>query len=308
MKDVRVVIATRGSKLSLVQADVVADALQKHSNAKIELKVVKTRGDIFGNIPLQELEGKGFFAKEVDQVVMREEADIAVHSLKDVPSDVPKRIALAAVLPRASPLDALVSRSREKFEDLPKAAVIGTSSSRRKAALLRLRPDLSIEPIRGNLDTRLKKLTNGLYDAIVVAEAGLKRMGLEERATSVFTIDEMTPSPCQGIIGVHVKVDNRKIIELVERINDEKTLLEALMEREVLKIVGGGCRVPMGVFARALDNMLDIVCALYSPDGSRHVYVKEGGPIERALETARRAAKYIQREGEPILSSIRVTG
>lgn len=302
-----VVVATRGSKLSLIQAKALITALKSHADVKPKLKIVKTTGDMHRNTPLHEIGGKGLFEKEVDLAVARGDADIAVHSLKDVPSRVPENIQLTAVLPRESPLDALISKSHLKLRDLPSSSVIGTSSSRRRAALLHLRPDLRVEPIRGNLDTRLRKLETQHYDAIVVAEAGLKRLGLGGVVDEVFGEDEIVPAPCQGAIGVFTRVDDGEITRLVGRVNHETSMLEVSMEREFLRIVGGGCYVPVGVLARARNGGVEMISALYSSDGSKRVSVREIGTEDEALEVARRTAETVLEEGGSILTSLGVS-
>ncbi len=250
-------LATRGSKLALAQAAEVSKALE-NVGVKTELVIVKTKGDLIKNMTVKEL-GKGTFEKEVNAAVLRGEADVAVHSLKDVPtSGVP--LSLAAALPRASPWDVLVSS--KPLKDLPPNSKVGTSSSRRKGAILRLRNDLQLVDIRGNLDTRLDKMEKGFYDALVTSEAALHRLGVNTPYYK-FSLDKMVPAAGQGAIAVFAK--EREIIRILQKINDQRTLEEVSLERKVLEGIGASCLTPIGVFVHMLRDTFKMSVGFYGP-------------------------------------------
>jgi len=241
----RLIVGTRGSKLALAQTGKVVERLK--DRYEVEIKIVKTAGDIMKDKPLYEFKGMGAFVRALDIELAGKKIDVAVHSFKDVPSRRVEGTVIAAVIERDSPCDALISRDGKTLEELKSGAVIGTSSLRRRAQLKRIRNDLQFENLRGNLDTRLRKLRDGFYDAIIVAEAGLQRLGLDreieyQRLEPSFVV----PSANQGIIAVATREGEE---ELVSFLNDEKTWLEAMVERAVIRELGVGCAVPVGVYA-----------------------------------------------------------
>lgn len=300
-------IATRRSKLSIKQVGLVLSALKtRFPNVNAELIFVKTKGDVYSDLPPVKIGSKGIFEKEVNLAVLRGEADIAVHSLKDVPTQVSEDLTLAAVLPRESPLEALISRGDLRLEELPKGATIGTSSVRRRAALHCIRPDLRIEHLRGNVDTRINKLDAGMFEAILLAEAGLRRLGLGGRITQIFPPEEITPAPCQGAIGVYARRDNAEVLRALREIDDPNTRVEVMVEREVTKRVGGGCFAPLGVLAKASDDAVRVIASLYSPIGRRRLIVKEELPRDRVGELVDRICQRLMKEGEDILSEVKV--
>jgi len=252
------ILGSRGSALALAQTEHVRSLLQE-KGIQTTLKIVKTSGDAFADRPLYEI-GAGVFVREIDELMLRGEIDIAVHSMKDVPTERPTGIILSAVLRRNSPYDVLVSDY--KFEDLPEGAVIGTSSMRRRAQLLRLRPDLEIKGIRGNVDTRLRKLRKGDYDGIVLAEAGLKRMQIDVDAERLPTI----PSAGQGAIAV---VTRKNVDDGIRQLNHEPSRIETEVERSILGVLGGGCIVPIGALARLRDGTITAKAEILSLDGRR---------------------------------------
>ncbi|HID72339.1 TPA: hydroxymethylbilane synthase [Candidatus Micrarchaeota archaeon] len=303
----RIRVATRRSKLSIKQVNLVLSALKsRHPELEAELVFVKTKGDIHADIPPTKIGSKGIFEKEVNLAVLRGEADVAVHSLKDVPSEVSEGLVLAAVLPRESPLEALVSRERLKLEELPEGAVVGTSSIRRRAALRCLRPGLEVRHLRGNVDTRIRKLQMGMYDAILVAEAGLKRLGFDNLIAQVFAPTEITPAPCQGVIGVYAREGDGEVLGLLREVSDERTYAEAAIEREVTRRVGGGCFTPLGVCARVEGSKVTVIASLYSPTGRRKVTVVEEGDVSRRDAVVDKVSERLLREGEDVLSEARV--
>ncbi len=280
-------VAARGSKLSLRQVELAMEWFRRSiPNLDYEVVVVKTRGDIHQDKPFHMIGGKGVFEKEVNIAVLEGRADIAVHSLKDVPSVVDPRLALAGVPPRDPPYDVIVVRRgmEPSLEALPAGAVVGTSSARRRAAILHLRRDLRVEHLRGNVDTRLRKLLSGMYDAIILAEAGLVRLLplLPDEVRDAISYARLEPSqvppaPGQGIIGVYALAERRDLVEAFRRASDKAALVEARAERAFLATFGGGCHVPVGALARLEDGALRLTAVLYSQDGSKRIVVEEEG-------------------------------
>ncbi len=293
------------------QVEIAMEWLRRSiGDLEYEVLVVKTRGDIHQDKPFHMIGGKGVFEKEVNIAVLEGRADVAVHSLKDVPSSVDPRLALGLTPPRDPPFDLLVTRGElePSLEKLPKGAVVGTSSARRRAAVLHVRPDLRVEHLRGNVDTRLRKLLAGHYDAIIIAEAGLFRLmsELPGEVRSAIRYSRLPPSlvppaPGQGIIGVYTLASRRDLLGLLRGASDEHALREALAERAFLATFGGGCHVPVGALAEHKDGRLVLRAVLYSQDGSKRVEVVEEGDVDDPVALGvsvglalRRAAK---REG-----------
>ena len=242
------------------QANWIKASLEKiHSGIKIELLSIKTTGDIILDVPLAKVGGKGLFVKEIEEALLRKEADLAVHSMKDVPADLPAGLHIAAICEREDPSDALIARAQntehrvqtiESFKDLPHGAVVGTSSLRRSCQLLNKRPDIKIAQLRGNLDTRIKKLDEGQYDAIVVAAAGMKRLGMAERITETLGHDITLPAIGQGAVGIECRRDDKHINDLLKPLNHYETSVCVRAERAFLKKLEGGCQVPIAGYAR----------------------------------------------------------
>ena len=265
-------IGTRGSKLALAQANLVSGLLAKNG-VRTELKIIKTSGDTFTDRPLYQVSGVGAFVREIDDRMVAGEIDIGVHSMKDVPTERPPELTIAAVMKRDSPYDFLLTRDGTKLKDLPEGAIIGTTSLRRRAQLLRFRPDLQIKDLRGNIDTRLRKLREGQYDGILLAEAGLERMKWDipgERLNP----DDFVPSANQGTVVIVTKKDSGAEVA-VKALDDESTRLETRIERIIIGILGGGCLVPIGSFARAEGDMIHVRTEVLSVDGRRHVKIDE---------------------------------
>ena len=246
----KVVIATRESRLALWQAEHVKALLESRLGWQVELLGMTTLGDQILDRSLSKIGGKGLFVKELEVALSEGRADIAVHSLKDVPMDLPEGFALACVLAREDPHDAFVSNRFASLADLPQGAVVGTSSLRRLVLLKALRPDLKIEPLRGNLDTRLRKLDEGQYDAIVLAAAGLKRLGLVSRIRSTFATTDMLPAAGQGALGIEVRTDRADLLEALSALADLPTWLAVTAERTVSRAMGGSCSMPLAAFTR----------------------------------------------------------
>ena len=260
-----------------------------------ELRIIKTSGDIFLDKPLHQLSGWGVFVAEIDEKMLSGELDLAVHSMKDIPTKRPEELEIAAILKRDSPYDILVSRGGQDLERLKKGAIIGTSSMRRSAQLKRARPDLHIRSLRGNLQTRLRKLKKGEYDAIVLAQAGLQRMGIELEY-SVLDPERFVPSANQGTIVVVAK-KKTPAYERASHLDDKATRAETMIERRILETVGGGCVVPMAVHADVKDNTARVVAEVLSLDGSRFVRIDEEMQVDRSLEKSTELAKKLIEAG-----------
>jgi hydroxymethylbilane synthase len=259
------VIATRESRLALWQAEHVKALLVQRGHT-VTLLGMTTKGDQILDRALSKVGGKGLFVKELEVALEEGHADIAVHSLKDVPMELPEGFALACVMEREDPRDALVSNRYASLADLPQGAVVGTSSLRRVVLLRSLRPDLKIEPLRGNLDTRLRKLDEGQYDAIVLAAAGLKRLGLGERIRATFEPTDMLPAAGQGALGIEVRADRADLIEALAPLSHQSTWLAVAAERAVSRAMGGSCSMPLAAFATFSGEYLQINAAWGDPE------------------------------------------
>ena len=253
----KVVIATRESRLALWQAEHVKALLEKQLGWQVELLGMTTLGDQILDRSLSKVGGKGLFVKELEVALQEGRADIAVHSLKDVPMDLPEGFALACVMTREDPHDAFVSNKYASLAELPQGAVVGTSSLRRLVLLKALRPDLKIEPLRGNLDTRLRKLDEGQYDAIVLAAAGLKRLEMPERIRASFATTDMLPAAGQGALGIEVCADRADLLEGLATLADMPTWLAVTAERTVSRAMGGSCSMPLAAFTRGPTSGAD---------------------------------------------------
>jgi hydroxymethylbilane synthase len=263
----KLVIATRESRLALWQAEHVKALLEQRGH-QVALLGMTTRGDQIQDRSLSKVGGKGLFVKELEVALEEGHADLAVHSLKDVPMDLPQGFALGCVMEREDPRDAFVSGRVATFAELPQGAIVGTSSLRRVVLLRSLRPDLKIEPLRGNLDTRLRKLDEGQYDAIVLAAAGLKRLGLEARIRHVFEPEHMLPSAGQGALGIEVRAHRTDLLELLAPLSHQATWLAVAAERAVSRAMGGSCSMPLAAFATFSGEYLQLRAAWGEPEGS----------------------------------------
>lgn len=262
------VIATRESRLALWQAEHVRDILSRRFGRPVDLLGMTTKGDQILDRALSKVGGKGLFVKELEVALEEGRAHLAVHSLKDVPMELPEGFVLAAVMEREDPRDALVSSRYASIEALPQGAVVGTSSLRRLAQLRALRPDLKIEPLRGNLDTRLRKLDDGQYDAIVLAAAGLKRLGLEGRIRALIAPSVMLPAAGQGALGIEIRTGNPELADAIASLAHMPTWLATLAERAVSRALGGSCSMPLAAFAQWREGQLVLDARLGHPSAS----------------------------------------
>ena len=267
----KITIATRGSKLALWQSNHIKGVLEDNfEGLEVELKVVITSGDKILDTPLAKIGGKGLFLKEIEECMLKGEAQIAVHSLKDVPTVMPAGLVLAAITQREDCRDALLSQKYSNIDSLPKGAIIGTSSLRRKMQIKSLRPDLVIKDLRGNVDTRIRKLKDGEYDAIILASAGINRLELLDSVEHIYniSIDEMVPSMGQGALGIEC-VNDDEVLKIAKFLQDEDSMIETTIERAFVDKLEGGCQVPIGVNACVLENGdVKVKATLGMPDGS----------------------------------------
>ncbi|AMO22126.1 porphobilinogen deaminase [Ramlibacter tataouinensis] len=263
----QLVIATRESRLALWQAEHVKALLEQRGHP-VSLLGMTTRGDQILDRSLSKVGGKGLFVKELEVALEEGRAHIAVHSLKDVPMELPAGFMLACVMEREDPRDAFVSNRYATLDELPQGAVVGTSSLRRVVLLRAQRPDLRIEPLRGNLDTRLRKLDEGQYDAIVLAAAGLKRLGLASRIRAIFEPEQMLPAAGQGALGIEIRSDRGDLAELLEPLSHHATTLAVAAEREVSRAMGGSCSMPLAAHAAFSGEYLQLRAAWGDPEGS----------------------------------------
>lgn len=294
----KLVIATRRSRLAMWQAEHIKEKLEAlHKGLQVELLPLSTRGDELLDRRLDDAGGKGLFVKELETALAEARADLAVHSMKDVPAELPPGFSIAAIPAREDPRDVLVSKRFASLAEMPAGGTIGTSSLRRAAQIVERYPALDIRLLRGNVDTRLAKLDRGDYDAIVLAVAGLKRLGLEARATARLSADEMLPAPGQGALGIECLAAREEVVALLAPLADGSTTACVLAERAVSRALGGNCSLPLAAFAQAnMDNMR-LRALVASADGRRVVRCELEGDIADPLALGERAAQELRRQG-----------
>jgi len=284
MKRKTIVIGTRGSKLALWQAEFIKSELtRRYPELEIKLNKIRTTGDKILDVPLAKVGGKGLFVKEIEEALLRKEADIAVHSMKDVPTEFPEGLHLSIICEREDPRDAFISQIQnsrsgspettkfkiQNFKYLPSGATVGTSSLRRACQLLHIRPDLKIEQLRGNLDTRLRKLDEGQFDAIILAAAGVKRLGLQKRITEILPFEISLPAIGQGAVGIECRIDDEFINSLIAPLNHSVTFICVRAERSFLQRLEGGCQVPIAAHARLIHGEIFLDGLVGSISGDR---------------------------------------
>ena len=285
MPSVFIRIGSRGSPLALVQARAVRDrlaAVHAVAPAAIEIRVIRTSGDVIQDRPLAEVGGKGLFTKEIELALLTREVDLAVHSAKDMQTALPAGLCIAACLPREDARDVFVSRIATSLADLRPGARVGTGSLRRAALLRRLRSDLVVVPLRGNVETRLRKLDEGVADATILALAGLRRLGLEQNATAVLAVDEFLPAVGQGVIAIETRADDEKTRALLAAIGDADTATALTAERAFLAVLDGSCRTPIAGHARLEAGEIRFSGLIVKPDGSAAFAASRVGPITDA--------------------------
>jgi hydroxymethylbilane synthase len=291
-------VGTRGSPLALIQTRLVTDAIATYApDTQVEVVVVRTEGDRNRHDSLVTLGGRGVFVRDIEDRLLDGEFDLAVHSLKDLPTTQPDGLVLAAIPARGDARDALVSRSGHLLAGLPAGSVVGSSSQRRSAQVLALRPDLAVQSIRGNIETRLRKLDEGQYDAIILAAAGLARMGLDGRINEYFTLDQMVPAVGQGTLAVECRVEDTRTLALLASLDDGPARAAAGAERAFLRGLGGGCMLPIGAYAGLHDELLTLHGLVAQPDGRRIVRGTRSGPAADGEMLGTQLAERLMAEG-----------
>jgi hydroxymethylbilane synthase len=295
-------IGSRGSQLALWQANHIS-ALLRARGHEIEIEIIHTTGDKITDVALAKVGTKGMFTKEIEEALAAGRVDLAVHSLKDLPTELSQGFEIAAITERQDPRDAFCSRHYSKIEDLPRGARIGTSSLRRQAQLKAIRPDLDIHPLRGNVDTRLRKLEQGEYDAIILASAGLKRLGKTELIKQIIPAEIMCPAAGQGALGIEIREGDAKTSDLLQFLNDPSARAATTCERALLNSLGGGCQVPIGAFAEIKAGKLHLESIVADPNGSKVLRdSRDGADPEKLGNEA--GASLLARGGDQILEAV----
>jgi hydroxymethylbilane synthase len=294
-------IGTRGSALALWQARSVAKALHGLTGAEPELIIIKTTGDKFQQASFSQIGGKGVFIKELEDALLEERVDLAVHSMKDVPTELPPGLTIAAIGKREDVRDALLSSNGAKLASLPRGARVGTSSLRRQSQLLHARRDLQMLELRGNVDTRIAKVKRGDYDAIVLAKAGLDRLGLSDNISEVLPYEVSLPAAGQGAIGIEARSGDAETLRALGKLEDIETRSAVSAERAALAGLGGGCQVPIGAWGRVENGKLLLDVAVLSPDGTQRLSERDSGSPADAEAIGNRVARKLRESGAAVL-------
>ena len=300
------IVGTRGSQLAIWQAEWVQRQLKTIApDISVILQRIQTSGDKIQDVPLAKIGGKGLFVKEIEEALLRRDIDLAVHSMKDVPSELPEGLEIVCVPEREDPRDALIAREGHTLATLPIGARVGTSSLRRQAQLLHARPDLEIAMLRGNVDTRLRKVREGQYDAIILAASGLKRLGWDQEVTEYLSVDVSLPAIGQGSLGLEGRTDDSWIRDLVAQFEHRPTRIAVTAERALLAGLEGGCQVPIAGYATLLGDTLTLDGLVTSLDGKQYIRQVVSGPAEEAESIGMRVAEQLLDGGaQPILQEI----
>ena len=298
-------LGSRGSKLALWQAEHVRAEVERRTGRSVEIVKIKTTGDMILDVPLAKVGGKGLFVKEIEEALLSGRIDLAVHSMKDVPTDLPEGLEISCITRREDPRDAFLSVKYTRFEDLPRGAQVGTSSLRRQTQILGLRPDLSIGQLRGNLDTRIRKMEEGRYDAIILAAAGLRRLGWEGKIRQHLPVALSIPAIGQGALGIEIRSGDARTREAVAFLDDPDTSLAVRAERGFLKRLEGGCQVPIAAHGTRNGEAVDLAGLIGRPDGTRILRGKRSGPVSdpEAIGIAL-AEDLLSRGGREILDEV----
>jgi len=294
----KIIIGSRGSKLALIYAQNAKDKIIQNSNLKNEdiiIKEIITKGDQVQDTRLSEVGGKGLFSTNIEKELKDKRIDIAVHALKDMPAIETNGLRTDTFLKRNDPREILITKDKSKLKELKTNAIIGTSSYRREFQLKKIRKDLNCKLIRGNVDTRIKKLNDGLYDAIILSYAGIKSLAIEDKITEVFSTEEIIPSTGQGIIALQCRNDDYKIISILDKINDQETSMRAHAERNILKVLEGDCETAVGAHAIIEGNKITLEAELFSLDGSKRFYLKSSKSIDKAEELGMEMGKTLKK-------------
>ena len=297
--NMKITIGSRGSKLALIYAQIAKDKIIYNTNLKEEdilIKKITTKGDEVQNIRLSEIGGKGLFSTNIEKELQEKKIDIAVHALKDLPAIETQGLITDTFLERNDPREILISSNEKKLKELKPKALIGTSSLRREFQIKNIRPDIHCKLLRGNIDTRIKKLNDGMYDAIILSFAGIKSLNLNKEVTEIFPVTDVIPSAGQGIISLQCREDDNKIISILKKTNDKKTYLRAHAERNVLKILEGDCETAVGVHSIISENEITLEAELFSIDGTKRYYEKKSSKIENAKELGIEVGKMLKKK------------
>ena len=279
----KVIIGSRGSKLAMIYAEKAKDKIVKttdFSDEDIVIKNITTKGDEFLDVRLSEVGGKGLFSSNIEKELQDKNIDIAVHALKDMPVIETKGLLTDTFLKRADAREIVIINGKKKFKDLKKNAVIGTSSYRRQFQIKKIRPDVNCKLIRGNVDTRIKKLTDGEYDAIILSYAGIKYLKLEDKISEIFSVQDVIPSAGQGIIAIQCRENDKDMISMLKKINHKETYKRAHAERNILKILEGDCETAVGIHSQINENKITVEAELFSVDGSQRFYEKKSDKLD----------------------------
>jgi hydroxymethylbilane synthase len=297
----KITIGSRGSKLALIYAQIAKDKIIHNTNLKEEdilIKKITTKGDEVQDTRLSEIGGKGLFSTNIEKELQEKKIDIAVHALKDLPAIETQGLITDTFLERNDPREILISSDEKKLKDLKPKALIGTSSFRREFQIKNIRPDINCKLLRGNIDTRIKKLNDGMYDAIILSFAGIKSLNLNKEVTEIFPVTDIIPSAGQGIISLQCREDDNKIISILKKTNDKKTYLRAHAERNVLKILEGDCETAIGVHSIISENEITLEAELFSIDGTQRYYEKKSSKIENAKELGIEVGKMLKKKSD----------
>ena len=293
----KIIIGSRGSKLALVYSQNAKDKIVQNTNLNdedITIKEITTKGDQVQDVRLSEVGGKGLFSTNIEKELQDKKIDIAVHALKDMPAIETVGLRTDTFLKRNDPREILITRDKKKLKELKSEAIIGTSSYRREFQIKKIRKDLNCKLIRGNVDTRIKKLNDGLYDAIILSYAGIKSLTIEDKITEVFSTEEIIPSAGQGIIALQCRNDDNEIISILNKINDQETFQRAHAERNVLKVLEGDCETAVGAHAIIEGDKLILEAELFSLDGSQRFYEKKSSKIENAKKLGKEVGQILK--------------
>ena len=294
----KLIIGSRGSKLALKYAEIAKKAFLKELDIEIEIKKITTEGDLVLDRRTSEIGGKGEFIKNIEKELISKNIDIAVHSLKDVPSIKTKGLKMECFLKRNDPQEVLINKANLTLDKIKKNSVIGTSSLRREFQLKHLRPDLKFKLIRGNIDTRIKKLDEDQYDSIILAKAGLLSLSIENRISEVFECEKIVPPAGQGTIVIQSREDDDKLNSILSKINHFETSIEAKVERKILSVLEGDCNTAAGIYANVRGKNLNIIAELFSNDGNKKFTFKDECKIEEALKIAIKAGNDLKKQFE----------
>ena len=297
-------VGTRGSKLAIAQTEIALRNLRRKTSRQFEIVPIATLGDI-DRRPIFTMDEKGIFEKELDKAVISGRIDFAVHSMKDIPSDLSKKLVIASIPKRSNPNDVLISNTNSKLQALPAGAVVGTSSLRRAVQLLRLRSDLKVKPIRGNVETRVTQTLEGDYDAVVLAEAGLTRLGMAKAITQRFSIHEFVPAPGQGSIAMVCRRDDNELITILKQTEDARSRTEAAAELSLVSKLEAGCKFPVGVVAVSTPRKgtFTLYASLFSPDGAKNIKAKRTSRMKSPEVAGEEMAELLLRNGATELAA-----